>query len=111
MVPAEPATTTLTVTVSFSPRAGEVDEQVVSIRPGATVGDALAASGLQARHPEIELHALPLGVWGVRCDAGRLLSARDRVEVYRPLTVDPKEARRLRHRATLRSESTAGRDY
>jgi putative ubiquitin-RnfH superfamily antitoxin RatB of RatAB toxin-antitoxin module len=37
-------------------------------------------------------------VWCRICPADTLLRARDRVEVYRPLTVDPKEARRLRYR-------------
>ena len=39
-----------------------------------------------------------MGVWGRACEPGQVLRDRDRVECYRPLTVDPKEARRLRHR-------------
>lgn len=89
----------LNITVSFSPRAGEVDEVVVRLLPGATVEEAVEASGLPARQPQADIERLPVGVWGVRCERSRALRERDRVELYRPLTVDPKEARRLRYRA------------
>ncbi|HEY9238695.1 MAG TPA: RnfH family protein, partial [Burkholderiaceae bacterium] len=41
----------LTVSVAYSPRAGEVDQVELQLDAGATVADALHASGLQARHP------------------------------------------------------------
>ena len=41
---------------------------------------------------------LQVGVWGRKCDVTAVLRDRDRVELYRPLTVDPKEARRLRYK-------------
>jgi uncharacterized protein len=87
----------LTVTVVYSPRAGDVDEVVLVLPEGATVADALRASGLLQRHPGLDTNA-PLGVWGALVAPGALLRERDRVEVYRPLQVDPKEARRLRQR-------------
>lgn len=89
----------LTVSVAYSPRAGEVDEVRLQLPPGATVADALRASGLQARHPGIALERLPVGIWGAFCEHGDTLRDRDRVELYRPLRVDPKEARRRRQRA------------
>jgi uncharacterized protein len=88
----------LRVSVAYSPRAGEVDEVEVLLSPGATVADALRESGLQTRHPGIDLAAAALGVWGALCRRDDALRDRDRVEVYRPLVVDPKEARRRRHR-------------
>jgi putative ubiquitin-RnfH superfamily antitoxin RatB of RatAB toxin-antitoxin module len=98
MAPAEdPAR--LRVSVVFSPRAGAVDSVDLLLDPGATVADALAASGLQARHPGVDLSALTTGLWGALCERGDLLRDRDRVELYRPLRVDPKEARRQRHQA------------
>jgi putative ubiquitin-RnfH superfamily antitoxin RatB of RatAB toxin-antitoxin module len=93
MAPVEPR---VRVGVVFSPRAGELDEVELLLNPGATVGDALAASGLQARHPEVDLSALAAGIWGALCERGDVLRDRDRVELYRPLRVDPKEARRQR---------------
>ena len=89
----------LTVRVAFSPQAGEVDEVLVVLDEGASVADALRMSGLQRRHPQFDLSGLPTGVWGVLCEPTRRLRDNDRVELYRPLTVDPKEARRLRFRA------------
>lgn len=96
MAPAE----MLTVSVAYSPRAGVVDEVVLSLPRGATLADALRASGMLERHAEIDPASAKLGIWG-RVQAGdTLLRERDRVEVYRPLIVDPKEARRLRYRKT-----------
>jgi putative ubiquitin-RnfH superfamily antitoxin RatB of RatAB toxin-antitoxin module len=45
------------------------------------------------------LAELRIGIWGRVKPLQTLLRDRDRIEVYRPLTVDPKEARRLRYRA------------
>ncbi len=88
----------LRVSVAYSPRAGEVDEVELTLNAGATVADALRGSGLQGRHPGLALVDAAVGVWGVLCQPGDPLRDRDRVEVYRPLRVDPKEARRLRQR-------------
>ena len=89
----------MNVSVVYSPRAGEVDEVSLQLAPGATVTDALRQSGLLTRYPGLALEALPVGIWGVFCDRSHLLRDRDRVEVYRPLRVDPKDARRQRQRA------------
>lgn len=89
----------LKVSVAYSARAGEVDEVNLRLPAGATVADALRASGLQARHPGLAIDALPVGIWGAFCERGDVLRDRDRVELYRPLRVDPKDARRRRQRA------------
>lgn len=89
----------LSVSVAFSPFAGTVDEVVVVLDEGATVADALRMSDLHKRHPRLDLNSLAAGVWGVLCEPTQRLRDNDRVELYRPLTVDPKEARRLRFRA------------
>ncbi len=99
----------LSVSVAYSPRAGEVDEVNLKLEPGATVADALRASGLQARYPATPLDALPVGVWGVFCERSDALRDRDRVELYRPLRVDPKEARRRRQRAQAATQPKARR--
>lgn len=54
---------------------------------GATVGDALARAGLRAGS---------VGIYGERVTPETRLADGDRVEVYRPLRLDPKEARRRR---------------
>ena len=99
----------LSVSVAYSPRAGEVDEVSLQLAPGATVADALRASGLQARHPGLALEALPVGIWGAFCERSDALRDRDRVELYRPLRVDPKEARRQRQRAQGTGKGTGKR--
>ena len=91
----------LTVLVVYSPRAGEVEQLSLQLPAGATVADALAQSGLLQRHPGIDLDTQRVGVWGSLRALGDELRDQDRVEVYRPLQVDPKEARRLRHRQHL----------
>ncbi len=95
MAPAE-STPDLRVEVVYCPRPGVTDRVTVTLPAGATVADALRASGLLARHA-LAPDSLRLGVWCRMRDAESLLRDRDRVEVYRPLTVDPKEARRQRY--------------
>lgn len=63
---------------------------------GATAEAAIRASGLLARFPEIELAANKIGVFGKPCGLEQRLRPGDRVEIYRPLLADPKEARRGR---------------
>ena len=98
MAPAE-ARGRLRVSVVFSPHAGATDEVELLLEPGATVADALRESGLRARHAGVDLDAAPVGIWGALCRREDRLRDRDRVEVYRPLQVDPKDARRRRQRA------------
>ena len=68
----------------------------VSLEEGARVIDAVRASGMADRHPEIDAAALVLGVFGRVLPPQALLQDGDRVEIYRPLIADPKEARRAR---------------
>lgn len=88
------------VSVAYSPRAGDVDEVFVELPAGATLIDAIRASGMAQRHPGLDLDAARLGIWGRLQSPTHPLRERDRVEIYRPLLVDPKEARRQRFRKT-----------
>ena len=63
---------------------------------GATVAEAIAASGICGRHPEIDLARTAVGVFGRRVSLDRPLRHDDRVEIYRPLAADPKTSRRRR---------------
>ncbi|HEY1290759.1 MAG TPA: RnfH family protein [Burkholderiales bacterium] len=72
------------------------DAVTLSLAAGATAGEAVRASGVLERHPEIDLRRHPIGIHGRVVSAGTLLRDGDRVEIYRPLAVDPKEARRRR---------------
>ena len=95
---AEDTAARIAVVVACCPAPHQVDQVQISLPADATVGEALRASGLLSRHPEIDLAQHRLGVWGKLRGAGDALRDGDRVEVYRPLTVDPKEARRQRYR-------------
>ncbi|MBK7529733.1 RnfH family protein [Piscinibacter sp.] len=85
------------VSVAYSPQARGVDETELSL-PAGRLADAIRASGVLDRHPELNLAQAKLGIWGRVQTPETVLRERDRVEVYRPLQVDPKEARRLRYR-------------
>jgi putative ubiquitin-RnfH superfamily antitoxin RatB of RatAB toxin-antitoxin module len=89
----------LKVSVAYSPCAGEVDLVELTLSEGTTLEQALRASGLAERHPEIDLAVLKVGIWGRNSSLDETLRDGDRVEIYRPLQVDPKEARRLRYRS------------
>ena len=73
-------------------------EEAVSLKvpAGATALDALRASGLLERHPEIDLARQKIGIYGKVVSRQAPLRDGDRVEVYRPLLVEAKEARRRR---------------
>lgn len=88
----------LAVCVAYSPRPGQVDEVKLVLQPGATVRDALNQSQLLQRHSEIDAALPRIGIWGKLRGLDDALRDQDRVEIYRPLRVDPKEARRLRYR-------------
>lgn len=70
--------------------------ETVTVPPNATVADAIRLSGVQQRFPEIGLDELQAGVWGKPQDRSYPLREGDRVEIYRPLEMDPREARRLK---------------
>jgi putative ubiquitin-RnfH superfamily antitoxin RatB of RatAB toxin-antitoxin module len=86
----------LEITVAYSPAARQVEQIELRLPAGSTVRDAVQASGLRARYPALELGLAGVGVWGRPAPPEQPLRDRDRVEIYRPLTVDPKVARRER---------------
>jgi putative ubiquitin-RnfH superfamily antitoxin RatB of RatAB toxin-antitoxin module len=75
---------------------GAEDAVSLEVPPGATLRDAIHASGLIARHPEIDLDRQKIGVYGKVKAAEAPAAQGDRIEIYRPLLVEPKEARRRR---------------
>jgi len=69
----------------------------VEITPGTTARETVQQSGIAARFDEaIEVEDAPLGIFGKGIADTQVLQAGDRVEIYRPLILDPKEARRAR---------------
>lgn len=86
----------LRVTIAYSPAARDVFEETVQVAEGTTVLDALLASSLAQRYPDLQLPGAGIGVWGRAVGPSQLVSEGDRIEVYRGLLVDPKVARRER---------------
>jgi uncharacterized protein len=69
-------------------RPEAADVRTVDLPAGATVREALAVCGLEPKQS--------VGVFGKRVPLDHRLAHGDRVEIYRPLAIDPKEARRRR---------------
>ena len=70
--------------------------QRVTLNEGATVEDAIRASGLLELRPDISLTQNKVGIYSRPVKPGDELHDGDRVEIYRPLIADPKELRRKR---------------
>jgi putative ubiquitin-RnfH superfamily antitoxin RatB of RatAB toxin-antitoxin module len=68
----------------------------VVVEQGTTVKEAIMASGIVKRFPDINLEVLKVGIWNRTCKLTDLPKKGDRIEIYRPLIADPKEARRRR---------------
>ena len=84
------------VVVTYSPAAREVIEWPVTLPEGATLRQAVLASGIIDAAPGLDLGSAEVGVWGRKAAWDQLLRESDRVEIYRGLRVDPKAARRER---------------
>ncbi|MCF7521444.1 RnfH family protein [Neisseria sp. ZJ106] len=78
---------------------GLPDRQVlltVQAAEGTTVRQAVIASGIDRHFDGIDVHTVPLGIFGKKVKDDTPVRANDRIELYRPLLIDPKEARRRR---------------
>ena len=78
---------------------GELCDRIpgaLDVEEGATVAQAIRGSGIERQFPEVDMSALQVGIWGRPVDRSRVLRQGDRVEIYRPLETDPREARRLK---------------
>jgi putative ubiquitin-RnfH superfamily antitoxin RatB of RatAB toxin-antitoxin module len=64
--------------------------------PGATIRQAIEASGILDRCPDIALEQAKVGIYGKLARLDAPVRDRDRVEIYRPLLADPKEIRKMR---------------
>lgn len=85
----------ISVTVVYA-QPNEQFELSLRVAEGASVGDVLARAAEDPLFAALPLNEATVGVFGEVCGADRVLRAQDRVEIYRPLQLDPKEARRQR---------------
>lgn len=70
----------------------------LSLTAGSTVKQAIDASGLLTRFPEIDLSVQKVGVFGKLKPLDAVMHEGDRIEIYRALKADPMESRRRRAR-------------
>lgn len=73
-------------------------QELISVKlpNGASLRDGLEASGLFAKHPEIDVGKNKFGIWNKLSKVDAVLRDKDRIEIYRPLIADPKEVRKQR---------------
>lgn len=91
----ESARATLEVEVVYALPMRQVLKKI-RIPRGSTLEQAVYRSGIIDLFPEIDLARNRTGIFGRLSTVDTVLQPNDRVEIYRPLLIDPKEARRLR---------------
>ncbi|MDO4878561.1 MAG: RnfH family protein [Neisseria sp.] len=85
---------TITVEIAYGTAERQL-LQTLAVRTGCTARQAVWQSRIAAEFPQADLNA-PLGIFGKTVRDDTVLREGDRVELYRPLAADPKEARRRR---------------
>ena len=83
------------ITVAYATYEEQV-EIPLQVDASVTVAVAIRRSGILSRFPDISLDKAVVGIHGKKVALDGLLNAGDRIEIYRPLQLDPKQARRLR---------------
>jgi len=68
----------------------------LTVPAGVNIREAIELSGILQLFPEIDLNQQSVGIFSKKRELTDELAAGDRVEIYRPLTIDPKEARRAK---------------
>ncbi|MEC4719431.1 RnfH family protein [Noviherbaspirillum sp. CPCC 100848] len=81
--------------------------RALRMREGSTLGQAIEQSGLLQEVPGIDLGSARVGIYGKLKSLDTILRDRDRIEIYRPLIADPKEARRRRAGRSVKSADTS----
>ena len=85
---------TIEVEVAYAEPARQFLRRIV-LSAGSTVADAIRVSNIEGEFA-IDASALATGIWSKPVARDTELADGDRVELYRPLQADPKEARRRR---------------
>lgn len=88
-------TDTIRIEVAYALPARQ-DVVPLTLPAGSTLQQAIEASGLLAKYPEIDLARSKLGIYSKLARLDTVLRDLDRVEIYRPLIADPKEVRKQR---------------
>jgi len=92
----------LTVEVAYATPGRQVILRV-QVPPGTTVAQAIDASGVRQQFADIGAHP-PVGIFSGKVALDHVLASGDRVEIYRPLLLDPKQSRRQKAELQRRSQ-------
>ncbi|MGH8511880.1 MAG: RnfH family protein [Gammaproteobacteria bacterium] len=101
MEPGGNASADIAIRVAYATR----EEQVIvelAVPDGTTIQEAIERSGILKRYPDIDLRRQGVGVFGQARTLDYCPRTGDRIEIYRPLALDPKEARRKRKNKSFR---------
>lgn len=94
---------TITVELAYA----KPQEQIlleVSVEEGANINDVIEKSKIIESHPEIDLAENKVGIWKQVLPLDAKVKENDRVIIFRPLTIDPKDARMLRVKQKRKEE-------
>lgn len=89
----------LDVSIIYCPEDKDVYKVELLVEPGSTINDVLITSKLFELYPETKDYAI--GIYSDIADSGDLVRHGDRIEVYRPLKIDPKSRRRQKAKKTI----------
>ena len=78
------------ISIAYSNNQGEQAWIELEVADQTTVEEAIQASGFLNRFPEIDLETQKIGIFGKLVKPSQVLEEFDRVEIYRPITADPK---------------------
>lgn len=74
----------------------EQNLETLEVADDCTIAQAISQSGILQRYPMLETEEFKVGIFSKIVELDHILKAGDRIEIYRDLVIDPKEARRLR---------------
>lgn len=83
------------ITVVYATEKKQIDIPV-TVDESCTVELAIVRSKILEQFPEIKLSSIVVGIFGQRIKLDNNVQVGDRVEIYRPLLIDPKELRRIK---------------
>lgn len=85
----------ISITICYATPEKQV-QIALEVEKSCTIDMAIKRSNIVEQFPEIKLSDCVVGIFGQRVRLDSNVQMGDRIEIYRPLTLDPKEARRVR---------------
>lgn len=97
------------VEIAYAANPGQQCILKVLAAKNQTLQEIIIQSGILEIFPDINLATQSIGIFGKKCQLANQVSPGDRIEIYRPLLIDPKEARR-KAAAKIKNERSCSRD-